>query len=102
MPTMAEGTAIAAPIRMAEVSLALSASGGGAVLLTEEKIAAATLALAGLGLYVEPTCAQAAAALEILRGDGVIRNGETTVLILTGTGLKAGPRIAELLGISVP
>lgn len=100
-PTMAEGTAIAAPIRLAEVSAALRGSNGGAVLVSEARIAAATLSLAGDGLYVEPTCAQAAAALETLLAQGVIRNAETTVLILTGTGLKAGPRIAELLGISL-
>jgi threonine synthase len=101
LPTIAEGTAIASPLRLPEVMAALDRSGGGAVLLPESEIAAATLLLAGTGIYVEPTCAQAAAAFQRLLLAGVIKPGETTVLVLTGTGLKATPRIAELLGITL-
>ena len=97
-PTIAEGTAIAAPIRLPEVVAALHGSGGGAVLLTEAKIAAEMLALARMGIYVEPTCAQAAAAYAKLLEAGSIHPGDTTVIVLTGTGLKATARIAELLG----
>ena len=61
-PTMAEGTAIAQPMRLPECLAALRESGGGAVMLSEAEIAAATLELARGGIYVEPTCAQAAAA----------------------------------------
>ncbi|MCP5152717.1 MAG: pyridoxal-phosphate dependent enzyme [Ectothiorhodospiraceae bacterium] len=100
-PTIAEGTAIAQPVRLREVLGALRECEGGAVLLEEDEIAAATLALARTGVYVEPTCAQAAAALGHLVADGVIRPTETTVLVMTGTGLKATPRIAELLGVEL-
>jgi threonine synthase len=100
-PTIAEGTAIARPIRPREALAALRESGGGAVLLEEAEIAAATLDLARAGVYVEPTSAQAAAAFRRLLADGTIRPGETTVLVLTGSGLKATPRIAELLGVSL-
>ncbi len=99
--TIAEGTSIAAPIRTREVLAALRRSGGGAVLLSEREIADATIMLAGMGLYVEPTCAQAAAALSHLVQGGLVRPGELTVLVLTGSGLKATPRIAELLGIAL-
>lgn len=98
-PTIAEGTAIAAPVRLAEVVSDLRASGGGALALTEAEIARATRDLAAAGIYVEPTCAQAAAACALLVEQGRIRPGETAVLVLTGTGLKATPRIAELLGV---
>ncbi len=100
-PTMAEGTAIASPIRMPEVLHALRESGGGGVLLTEAEIAAATLHLAGIGIYVEPTCAQASAAYAKLLASGAVSPNDTTVLVLTGTGLKATPRVAELLGIEL-
>lgn len=100
-PTIAEGTAIAAPIRLAEVSAALRDSHGSAVLLSEAEIAAATITLAAQGLYVEPTCAQAAAAFTRLLDAGTIKAHETTVLVLTGTGIKATPRIAELLGLKL-
>ena len=100
-PTMAEGTAIAAPIRLPEVVAALRESGGGGVLIEEAEIAEAVLGLARTGIYVEPTCAQAAAAYGKLLSSGQIGPDETTVLVLTGTGLKATPRIAELLGIAL-
>jgi threonine synthase len=100
-PTIAEGTAIAQPLRSAECGQVLARSGGGAVMLEEDEIAAATLDLARTGIYVEPTCAQAAAAFARLLAAGTIAADETTVVVLTGTGLKATPRIAELLGVSI-
>jgi threonine synthase len=98
-PTIAEGTAIVAPIRLPEVLEALRSTGGGGVLLSEAEIEIAVIELAKVGLYVEPTCAQASAALLKLVEGGVIGRGERVVLILTGTGLKATPRIAEILGV---
>ena len=100
-PTMAEGTAIAHPIRLREVLGTLRGTRGGAVTLTETEIAEATLDLARIGIYVEPTCAQAAAAFAKLLATGTITPEQTTVLVMTGTGLKATPRIAELLGIAL-
>lgn len=100
-PTMAEGTAIAQPIRMPEVLGFLERSQGGALMLSEDEIGAATLDLARTGIYVEPTCAQAAAAFAKLIDAGTISADETTVIVLTGTGLKATPRIADLLGVAI-
>jgi threonine synthase len=98
-PTIAEGTAIAQPIRTPELLRVLHESRGGAVLLGEEEIAEATRGLAHQGLYVEPTCAQAAAAFGRLLASGTIRNNETTVVVLTGSGLKSTQRHAELMGM---
>ena len=96
-PTIAEGTAIAHPVRFGTVLQYLRESGGGAIALSEGEIAAATLALARMGLFVEPTAAQPGAGFRRLREAGRITSGETTVLVLTGSGLKAGARIAEIL-----
>lgn len=98
-PTIAEGTAIAQPIRMPEVTAVLRESQGGAVLLSEDEILEATRGLARQGLYVEPTCAQAAAAFARLLASGAIGREETTVIVLTGSGLKATQRHAEFLGL---
>jgi threonine synthase len=100
-PTIAEGTAITKPIRLMEVLAALTESGGGAVMLSEAEIVEATLALARIGIYVEPTCAQVHAALGKLLESGAITPDQTTVLVLTGTGLKATPTIAAMLGVRV-
>ena len=61
-PTIAEGTAIAQPIRLTEILGTLRETGGGAVLLSEAEIGQATLDLAAMGIYVEPTSAQVSAA----------------------------------------
>ena len=82
-PTIAEGTAIAQPIRQREVLGVLDQSQGGAVLLSEQEIAAMSVKLARQGIYVEPTCAQAAAAFERLLATGTIGAGENTVVVLT-------------------
>jgi len=67
------------------------------VALTEDEIVAALRRLARLGLFAEPTSASAAAAMDKLAGSGAIRPGERTVVILTGTGLKAAATVADLV-----
>ncbi|MBN8875286.1 MAG: pyridoxal-phosphate dependent enzyme [Rhodospirillales bacterium] len=101
LPTIAEGTAIAQPIRLAEVLGTLRHTRGGAVMLTEAEIEAALFGLARIGVYVEPTAAQPMGALAKLLESGVVTPEQTTVLVLTGSGLKATPRIAELMGLAL-
>lgn len=96
-PTLAEGTAIASPIRRDLVVAALRDTGGAAVTATEAEIADATLELARMGVFVEPTCAQVLVGFRALLRAGRIRPGDRTVLVMTATGLKAAPRILELL-----
>jgi len=101
IPTVAEGIASSKPTRMREVLAPVRASGGEIVAVTEDEIVRALAALAKKGFYVEPTSAAAAAGLSQLIARGVIRQGETTVLVLTGTGLKASETIGRLLGLGV-
>ena len=54
---------------MREVLGALRETRGGAVTLTEAEIAKATLDLARIGIYVEPTSAQVAAAFAQTAGN---------------------------------
>ena len=97
-PTIAEGTAIKEPVRLRRVLAAVQRSGGNTVAVSEEEIVAALKQLVGMGLYCEPTCASAAAAFEILSARGEIRPEEKTVLLLTGSGLKASHFMTELFG----
>jgi threonine synthase len=99
LPTIADGIATPRPVRMAEVLRAVRRSQGSVVTVGEEEIAPALSALGRLGLFVEPTTATAAAALTRLLRDGTIRPDQTTIVVLTGTGLKAAERIGELLGV---
>ncbi len=49
-----------------------------------------------MGLYPEPTSATAAAAYDLLMHRGVIKPADTTVVLLTGTGLKSTQFMTEL------
>jgi threonine synthase len=97
--TIADGIATVKPVRTAEVLAALRRSGGGVVTVSEAEIGPALKTLGRLGLFVEPTAATAGAALSRLLRDRTIRPGETTIVVLTGHGLKATDKIAELLDL---
>ena len=100
--TIAEGIASSKPTRMREVLVPVRASGGEIVAVTEDEIVRALAGLASKGYYVEPTSAAAAAGLSQLIARGVIKRDETTVLVLTGSGLKASEKIGELLKLGMP
>ena len=96
-PTIAEGTAIARPLRLTQMIHALRDSYGSTVAVSEENIIAALRQLALQGLFVEPTSATAAAAYSMLLASGAIAPAEQTVVLLTGSGLKAATAVAELV-----
>lgn len=85
--TIAEGIAIAAPVRGREILAAIRESGGCVVTVTDEEVISARRQLASLGLYVEPTSATAQAAVAKLAPH--LQEGEITVVPLTGSGLKS-------------
>lgn len=96
-PTIAEGIASSKPTRVAEALRAVRDSGGSIVAVSEDEIVTALGVLARKGLYVEPTSAAAGAGLTQLLARGAIKTSESTVLVLTGTGLKSSEKIGELL-----
>jgi threonine synthase len=95
-PSIAEGIAVSHPIRSREVLAAARESGGGIYAVSEAAISVAHAKLARSGLYVEPTTAAAGALLDQLIERGAIRPGERVVVILTGSGLKAGELISRM------
>jgi threonine synthase len=96
IPTIAEGASIANPIRLPETVAAVHRSGGAAVAVSEGEIRRAVRDLAARGLYAEPTSSVAAAALDRFIADGTIRPGQTTVVVLTGGGLKSAEKMAAV------
>jgi len=96
-PTVAEGIASSQPTRLREVLRAVRGSGGAIAAVSEDEIVEALRRLARMGLYVEPTCAAAAAGLSQWIATGAIHRDETTVVVLTGSGLKSSERIGQLL-----
>ena len=101
-PTVAEGTAIARPVRAPEVLAAVRATGGDMVAVPEAEIGPATLELARTGLYAEPTSAQVLPALRAFRRRGALDPGERVVTVLTGSALKAADAVAQLMVQAVP
>lgn len=97
-PTMADGIASVRPVRIPEVMQAVRGSKGAVIDVSEDEILAALRQCLGQGLFVEPTCASAGAALSRLLKSGDIAAGETVAMVLTGSGLKATEKIAQLLG----
>ena len=87
--TIAEGTAIKKPVRLPKILDVLEKTKGGGLAVTEEEILKATLELSKNGFFVEPTCASAVVGLEKLRAKNLIGPHETTVVVLTGSGLKS-------------
>lgn len=98
-PTIADGIASARPIRLREVLDAIRATAGTCLAVTEDEIGEALHGFTKQGFFVEPTTAAAGAGLSRLIAGGVIAPGETTVVILTGSGLKAVDQIGSALGL---
>ncbi|MFF4872840.1 pyridoxal-phosphate dependent enzyme [Streptomyces sp. NPDC090109] len=96
VPTIAEGASIARPVRLLEAVEAIRRSGGSAYAVPEAEIHAAVRALSARGLYAEPTSSVAAAALDHFLATGDIAPGETTVVVLTGAGLKSAEKMAAV------
>jgi threonine synthase len=96
-PTIAEGASIANPVRGRELLRAIRSSPGGAVAVREDEIASAQQDLARQGIYIEPTSAVAAAGLRQLIRDGEIGREGKTVVLLSGSGLKATETIQGLM-----
>ena len=96
-PTIADGIASERPVRITEVMAAAAETGGAIVAVEEDEIVASFQELALRGFFVEPTCATAGAVLRRLLEEGAVKEDETSVLVLTGHGLKATDKITSLI-----
>lgn len=87
----ADGIAINQPVRSAALLAALRRSQGTVVAVTEDEVQDYHVRLARRGLFVEPTSATVAVALDKVRD--LIQPDETVVAVLTGHGLKNPPQV---------
>jgi threonine synthase len=85
--TMAEGIAIAEPVRGRQILEAIGETGGEILAVTEKEISGALREMGRKGHFVEPTSAATIAGLKkyLIKQ----RRKETVVSTLTGTGLKS-------------
>lgn len=89
--SVAEGLAIAGPVRGRRLLQAIRDTGGLCLTVEDTAILEAQQQLAHQGLYTEPTSATAVAALQALAQ--VAGQDETVVVPLTGSGLKGAPAL---------
>jgi threonine synthase len=89
--TMAEGIAIAQPVRGTQILEAVRETGGLFCTVTEEEIGAALADMGRRGFYIEPTAAAAIAGVRKLRAE--LAAVATVVTAFTGHGLKAAGKL---------
>ena len=91
--TIAEGIAIAEPIRGQEIIESLKSSGGSILTVKEAEIKDALRQVCLMGFYIEPTSAATIAGLKkYLRKS----SQETVVSVFTGNGLKTTEKMLKL------
>ena len=89
--TVAEGVCIAAPPQGGAVLAAVRETNGAVLALRDEEILTAQRKLAHQGIYVEPTSALAAAALDHVCD----LLGDMPVVVLTGSGFKTSLELTQ-------
>jgi threonine synthase len=94
---LAEGIAIAAPVRGAQIVAAVQGSGGLFITVSEAEIGASLLSLCRQGYYIEPTSAAVTAAVTRYAAE-YAAPGEVIVSTFTGHGLKATEKMLKLGG----
>ena len=96
--TLAEGIVAEHPIREEMIMEARRETDGAFTIVSEEEIKSGVKALAGRGVYIEPTSAVVVKAFDKFLDEGVIRQGDTVVSMLTGSGLKATEKSMKAVG----
>ncbi|MGD0346972.1 MAG: threonine synthase [Terracidiphilus sp.] len=86
--TRATAIRIGNPASWRKAAKVIEESGGWCLDVTEAEIAIAKAEIGAEGLGCEPASAVTLAGLKKLRAQGVVRSGETVVLVLTGHTLK--------------
>ena len=94
---LAEGIAIAEPIRGPEILAAVKETGGTLLAVSEAQIKEALQLICSKGFFVEPTSAATIAGIKVAL-DAHSDLG-TIVSALTGHGLKSSDKIGKLLGL---
>jgi threonine synthase len=91
METIAEGIAIAEPVRGRQILEAIGETGGEILAVTEKEIRVALREMGRKGHFIEPTAAATIAGLKKYLGKK--RRKETVVSTLTGMGLKSAGKM---------
>jgi threonine synthase len=101
--TIADGISVSLPRNGAMAVKVIRESGGFGITVSDEEILTAEKELARLtGVFAEPSGAASYAGLIRLLREGRINQDESTVLLVTGSGLKSIDAVVESAGNVVP
>ncbi|UOD35195.1 threonine synthase [Deferribacteraceae bacterium V6Fe1] len=89
--TIAEGIAIKKPLRLKQMAEIITETSGSVVIVSDSDVKSALKEIMKKGYFIEPTSASVIAALKD------IDVGQSTVIELTGVGLKASEKIGEII-----
>ena len=93
--TLAEGIAIAAPLRGSQMVAAVRHSGGFFIMVSEDEIKTSLLSICRQGYFIEPTSAAVTAGVSRYISEHAA-SGEVIVSVFTGHGLKATDKMLKL------
>lgn len=93
--TLAEGIAIAAPVRGAQILEAVRETGGTFITVSDAQIAASLQEVGRQGAYIEPTAAATTAAAALYLENKP--ENELAVTVFTGHGLKSTEKMLKIL-----
>jgi threonine synthase len=92
--TLAEGIAIAGPIRGKQILAAVRQSAGGFTTVSEDEILNALREIGTLGYFIEPTAAATIAGVKKMLAN--IPEDQSIVTVFTGHGLKAAEKMLKI------
>jgi threonine synthase len=95
--TLAEGIAIAAPIRGKQIIKAVRNTNGDFIAVTEAEIKQSLTEMCQKGYYIEPTSASTIAGIKRYLQESQPGKHEVIVSAFTGHGLKAGEKMINVL-----
>lgn len=93
-PTIAEGIAIAEPVRGRQIIEIIRATNGAFVAVSDQETIDALKLCGNMGYYIEPTSAATIAGIQKARA---LFEGETWVSLFSGHGLKSTEKMLHLL-----
>ena len=95
-PTIAEGICSEKPIHEKLILKAINETSGAVTVVSDNEIKKGIKILAAGGLFVEPTSAVVIPAVDKFYKKNIIKPEQNTVIILTGTGLKATEKLMRM------
>ncbi len=95
--TIAEGVCLAKPIRGKAILKAMKETKGAMEIVNDGETIEGLKMLASQGMFVEPTSAIVVKALEKFVKNGIVKEGEKTIVVLSGSGLKAAGELSKII-----